>query len=311
MLFRSIRLFGWLLKNADATLRVENLLETIDNQMIVCRQFLEAKDRLLTQKVQVLQKSGRVEEASALILSVSSNPDVLLFAVQSALSNGDFDLAKSLSLNGLQIFKNNKEATQDLEEKLLEIAENLSDTEGVIFFAEKRLLATWGFGFYERLKKTGISAKKLQPIIEKIEKQTYRIEKRDLLAAIYVAEKQFAKLTEMILQMQSLDLLKRYGVDLYQSDEDAKGENAVAVHKKVIYEYLYTHLGRPPAQRIRQVLESLIAQDGRALAERLKRDLKTDFSERYSLNEELEDMMEDLEKKTVLLPYQNHDSRFL
>ena len=93
----SIRLFAWLLKNADATLRVENLLETIDNQMIVCRQFLEAKDRLLTQKVQVLQKSGRVEEASALILSVSSNPDVLLFAVQNALSNGDFDLAKSLS----------------------------------------------------------------------------------------------------------------------------------------------------------------------------------------------------------------------
>lgn len=297
----SIRLFGWLLKNADSTVRVENLLETIDNQIIVCRQFLEAKDRLLTQKVQVLQKSGRTEEASALILSVSSNPEVLLYAVQNAMASGDFDLAKSLSINGLQIFRNNEVATQYLEEYLLNIAENQSDTEGVVFFAEKRLLSTWAFPFYQRLKKTGISVRKLQLVIEKIEKQPYRIEKRDLLAAIYIEEKQLNKLTDMILTMQSLDLLRRYGVDLYRFDHEDKGENAIALHKRVIYEYLFTHLGRPPAQRIRQVLESFIAQDGRALAERLKRDLKKDFPERYSLNEELEEMMDDLDRKALLL----------
>lgn len=297
----SIRLFGWLLKNADSTTRVENLLQTIDNQIIVCRQFLEAKDRLLTQKVQVLQKSGRTEEASALILSVSSNPEVLLYAVENAMASGDFDLAKSLSLNGLQIFRNNEVATQHLDECLLNIAESQSDTEGALFFAEKRLLSTWAFTFYQRLKKLGITSKKLQQTIEKIEKQPYRIEKRDLLAAIYIEEKQLVKLTDMILTMQSLDLLRRYGVDLYQFDREHKGENAVALHKKVIYEYLFTHLGRPPAQRIRQVLESLIAQNGRALAERLKLEIKKDFPERYSLNEELELMMDELDRQALLV----------
>ena len=250
----------------------------------------------MTQKVQVLQKSGRVEEASALILSVSAKPDVLLFAVENALTNHDFELAKSLCENGLQIFNKNQIAREALEENLLTIAENTADTEGVYFYAERRLLATFRYDFYQRLKQINLTPQQKSDLIEKIENQTYRIEKRDLLAAIYLEEKELDKLTNMIMELQSLELLRRYGVDLYDIDT----EDTVELHKKVFYEYLFTHLGRPPAQRIRQVLESLIARDGRPLAERLKADIKKDFPERYSLNEELNDMMEDLEKKAYL-----------
>ncbi len=292
----STRLFDGLLKKADTEARVESLLQTIDTQIIACRQFLDIKDRLMTQKVQVLQKSGRVAEASALILSVSANPDVLLFAVDNALLNNDYALAKSLCENGLTIFKNNAVAREVLEENLLIIAENTSDTEGVYFYAERRLLATFRYDFYERLKKNNLTSKKKSDLIQKLENQTYRTEKRDLLAAIYLEEKQLDKLKNMITELQSLELLRRYGVDLFDID----AEDTVELHKKVFYEYLFTHLGRPPAQRIRQVLESLIARDGRALAERLKADIKKDFPERYSLNEELNDMMEDLEKKAIL-----------
>lgn len=292
----STRLFDALLKNADSDARVEKLIQIIDGQIIACRQFLEIKDRLLTQKVQVLQKSGRVDEASALILSVSANPDVLLFAVENAMTNSDFELAKSLCQNGLKIFKNNANARETLEENLLTIAENQSDTEGVYFYAERRLLATFNYDFYARLKGINLTPIKKATLIDKIEKQTYRIEKRDLLAAIYFEEKLLDKLTIMILEMQSLELLRRYGVDLYKID----AETTVELHKKVMYEYLYSHLGRPPAQRIRQVLETHIGRDSRTLAERVKSELKKDFPERYSLNEELEDMMDDLERKAIL-----------
>ena len=292
----STRLFDALLKKADTEIRVNNLLQTIDTQIVACRQFLDIKDKLMTQKVQVLQKSGRVEEASALILSVSAKPDVLLFAVENALTNHDFELAKSLCENGLQIFNKNQIAREALEENLLTIAENTADTEGVYFYAERRLLATFRYDFYQRLKQINLTPQQKSDLIEKIENQTYRIEKRDLLAAIYLEEKELDKLTNMIMELQSLELLRRYGVDLYDIDT----EDTVELHKKVFYEYLFTHLGRPPAQRIRQVLESLIARDGRPLAERLKADIKKDFPERYSLNEELNDMMEDLEKKAIL-----------
>ena len=292
----STRLFDALLKKADTEIRVNNLLQTIDTQIVACRQFLDIKDKLMTQKVQVLQKSGRVEEASALILSVSAKPDVLLFAVENALTNHDFELAKSLCENGLQIFNKNQIAREALEENLLTIAENTADTEGVYFYAERRLLATFRYDFYLRLKQINLTPQQKSDLIEKIENQTYRIEKRDLLAAIYLEEKELDKLTNMIMELQSLELLRRYGVDLYDID----AEDTIELHKKVFYEYLFTHLGRPPAQRIRQVLESLIARDGRPLAERLKADIKKDFPERYSLNEELNDMMEDLEKKAIL-----------
>ena len=292
----STRLFDALLKKADTEIRVNNLLQTIDTQIVACRQFLDIKDKLMTQKVQVLQKSGRVEEASTLILSVSANPDVLLFAVENALTNHDYELAKSLCENGLQIFNKNQLAREALEENLLTIAENTADTEGVYFYAERRLLATFRYDFYLRLKQINLTPQQKSDLIEKIENQTYRIEKRDLLAAIYLEEKELDKLTNMIMELQSLELLRRYGVDLYDID----AEDTIELHKKVFYEYLFTHLGRPPAQRIRQVLESLIARDGRPLAERLKADIKKDFPERYSLNEELNDMMEDLEKKAIL-----------
>ena len=100
----------------------------------------------------------------------------------------------------------------------------------------------------------------------------------------------------MITEMQSLELLRRYGVDLYKIEP----EKTVELHKKVMNEYLYSHLGRPPAQRIRQVLETHIGRSCRALAERVKSELKKDFPERYSLNEELEDMMDDIERKAIL-----------
>ncbi|MBL7818028.1 MAG: SWIM zinc finger family protein [Saprospiraceae bacterium] len=297
----SSRLFDWLLKHADNSSQIEGLLQTLDTQINMCRQFVDIRDRLITQKVQLLHKIGRIEEASALILSASSSPDVLLTAIQNTFNSGDYDLAKSLCENGLKVFKRNAAATQTLEEWLLTIAENEADTEGVIFYAEKRLLATFNYTFYDKLQQLNLPTDKRQAIIKAIENQSYRIEKRDLLAAIYLEEKQLDKLTQMIVEMQSLELLRRYGVALYELDGANKGESVVDLHKKVMYEYLYTHLGRPPAQRIRQVLESQISQNGMALAERLKKELKKDFPERYSLNEELEDMMEEIERRATLI----------
>ena len=61
-----------------------------------------------------------------------------------------------------------------------------------------------------------------------------------------------------------------------------------------------SHLGRPPAQRIRQVLEAHLQRGGFVLANSLRQDFKRDFSERHSLKEELEEMFEEFEKKKTL-----------
>ncbi len=292
----SERLFDWLFKQAKSVEKTEKLLALIDHQLYINRSFLEAKDRLLTQKIQILQKAGRIEEASQLILSASEQPDVLYFAIENAFANRDFVLAKSLCRNGLTIFGNSNTAVEHIESLLLDIAEAEYNRVDILDYAEKRFYKTLDLKYFEKMKTVGLSAHKLKTIIENLENQPLRLERRDALAAIYTAEKQFDKLTALITQVQSLDLLRRFGVDLWRHDT----EGAIELHKKIIYEYLMSHLGRPPAQRIRQVLETHIQRGGFELAAKLRQDFNRDFPERHSLKEELAEMMEEFEKKKAL-----------
>jgi hypothetical protein len=292
----SERLFDWLFKQAKTAEKTEKLLALIDHQLQANRSFLEARDRLLTQKISILQKAGRVEEASQLILSASDQPDVLFFAIENAFSNRDFALAKSLCLNGLTIFSGSNTAIDHLENLLLTIAEAESNRIDILDYAEKRFYKTLDLQYFEKMKAIGLSANKLKTVIQTLENQPLRLERRDALAAIYASEKQFDKLIALTLQVQSLELLKRFGVDLWHQDT----EGAIDLHKKIIYEYLMSHLGRPPAQRIRQILEAHIQRGGLELATRLQQDLNRDFPERHSMKEELNAMMEEYEKKKAL-----------
>jgi hypothetical protein len=292
----SERLFDWLFKSANSAEKTEKLLALLDHQLHTNRSFLEARDRLLTQKIQILQKSGRVDEASQLILSALEQPDVLYFAIENALANRDFTLAKSLCRNGMTIFGGSNTAVDHIENLLLAIAEAEFNRVDILDFAEKRFYKTLNLAYFDKMKTVGLSANKLKTIIETLENQPLRLERRDALAAIYTSEKLFDKLTALIDQVQSLELLRRYGVDLWRHDT----EGAIALHKKVIYEYMMSHLGRPPAQRIRQVLEAHIQGGGFELAVKLRQDFNRDFPERHSLKEELTEMMEEFEKKKAL-----------
>jgi hypothetical protein len=295
----SERLFDWLFKQADTVIKTDILIELIDHQLQINRSFLEAKDRLLTQKIQVLQKTGRVEEASRLILSVLEHPDVLFFAIENAITNRDFILAKSLAQNGLTIFSAAPLTVDQLENYLLDIAEAEENRVDILDYAEKLFYKTLDLAYFDKMRAVGLSANKLKNVIETLENQPLRLERRDALASIYVSEKLFDKLTELIEKVQSLDLLRRFGVDLWRQNT----EGAIALHKKVMDEYLMSHLGRPPAQRIRQMLETHIQNGGFELAAKLKQDLIRDFPERHSLKEELTEMMAEFEKKKSLATY--------
>jgi hypothetical protein len=291
-------LFDWLLTVANSDKKkTEKLLEIIDNQLITRGIQLEERDRLLTQKIQILQKSGRVEDASRIIMSLAENPDIFTFAIQNAIEHGDLALAKSLCQNGITVFKKDTETLEKLEGYLLEIAQKQSDTEGVVRYAEKRYLSTLNHLYFDILKKHNISQKKIEDIIQNIENQTYRIEKRDALAYIFMTEKQYDRLEKLIIDLQSLELLRRFGMALWRQNP----VRTLDIHKKIIYEYLFSHLGRPPAMRVRGVLEKHLADDGKELVKQLIEDLKKDFPERFSLKEELEDMMDELEKKKQFL----------
>ena len=289
-------IFDWLNKHTDSVPRVDKMVQVIENQIAATRGNFDVQDRLLTQKIQVLQKSGRVEEASQMILGASQNPEVLLFAIQNSLDNQDIILARSLAINGLKLFKTAPLIIDQLHDFLLNIAVMEADTEGVLLYAEKRFFRTLNVEYFHLMKKYGLSVSKIKSITHILELPPYKIEQRDALAAIYFSEKQLDKLVEMIKNHQSLELLRRYGLEIWQNNPI----EGFDLHKTILYEYLYSHLGRPPAQRIRTLLESHIEKKGIELAEFVMTAIKKDFPERYSLKEELDDMVLDLEKKEIL-----------
>lgn len=289
-------IFDWLNKHTDSVPRVDKMVQVIENQIAATRGNFDVQDRLLTQKIQVLQKSGRVEEASQMILGASQNPEVLLFAIQNSLDNQDIILARSLAINGLKLFKTAPLIIDQLHDFLLNIAVMEVDTEGVLLYAEKRFFRTLNVEYFHLMKKYGLSVSKIKSITHILELPPYKIEQRDALAAIYFSEKQLDKLVEMIKNHQSLELLRRYGLEIWQNNPI----EGFDLHKTILYEYLYSHLGRPPAQRIRTLLESHIEKKGIELAEFVMTAIKKDFPERYSLKEELDDMVLDLEKKEIL-----------
>ena len=282
-------LFEWLLYHADSKNRTDAVIQVIENQIVATRGKFDIQDRLLTQKIQFLQKTGRVEEASDMILGASQNPEVLFFAVQNSIENRDFVLAKSLCLNGLKMY-NKPVLTDQIENFLLEIAQKESDTERVLYYAEKRFLASLNLDYLALLKRYKISDSHFKKLVQIIENQPYRIEKRDALAAIYNSERHYDKLFDFIKSLQSIELLRRYGVELWRVDSI----KALDLHKSILYEYLYSHLGRPPAQRVRSILEYHIEKNGMDLAETLIANLKKDFPERHSLIEEMDNMLADL-----------------
>lgn len=290
-------LFEWLLRNVYTQTELEKVLQTIEKQIQTQRGNFDVQDKLLTQKIKLLQRNGKVEEASKMILSASKSPDILLFAIQTAVANGDTILAKDLCANGLKMFKNMPHAVEQIEVYLLEIAVKEQDTEGVLHYAEKCFLRTFQWQYFQWLIEYNMSSDKIHKIIETIEKMPYKIEKRDILAAIYFNRQLYDKLIDFTKSLQSLELLKRYGWELWKID----AEKSLSLHKYIIYEYLYTHLGRPPAQRIRTLIESHILEGGKDLADALMIALKKDFPERYSLKEELDDMLLELEKKQALV----------
>jgi predicted DNA-binding protein len=292
----SDRLFDWLNKHVNTSQQADEMLQLIDSQLVVQRIFIEIRDKLLTHKIQVLQKSGRVEEATHLILTSSQNPDVLTFAIKNAIEKEDWTLAKNLCLTGLNIFKKDDITGAILEDILLEIAQNESDTEGVLKYAESRLMKTHDVVYFQLLKKYKMSDFKIKKLTQLLESQPYKLEKRDLIAAIYFEEKQYDNLIEMIKSLQSLELLRRFGVQIWKYDT----QTGMNLHKAIIHEYLFSHLGRPPAQRIRTILENYLEQKSFVLVNDLLKNLKTEFSERHSLNEELDLMMIEWEKKESL-----------
>lgn len=289
MIYRSNQVdqyfFRLLAAMADEPSKNDQLLDMLDDQ--ITRYYFEKRELapVLLQKLTLLEKLNRTDDLQQFIQRYIGNEDVLFFAVKQAMQRQDFKSAKVLAQTALQNGVS-KSILSEMEEVLLQIAEEEGDIEKVHFFAEKRLTTTQYIEYYRTLKRTASIDWKTYSVelLEKIRLLPYSISRQRLIAGIFQEEGHFHKLLEHLQQSKSLDLAREFGQCLLQYDP----EMAYLLYRELFYHYLKNHVGRKPSEKIRLIIHDLYESDFELLAERLIEELRSQFPERHSLMEELE-----------------------
>lgn len=277
--------FRLLLFMADEPAKTEQLLVFLEEQ--ITRYYFEKREiaPILLQKLALLEKLDKTEELQEFIQRYIANEEILHFAVKQALQRNDFKNAKILAQTALE---NNvsKNIATEMEEVLLQIAEEEGDLASVLIFAEKRLLTSLHIGYYQTLKRVS------QPhwenyaphLLAKVRLLPFSLSKQRLIAHIYQEEGQYAALLEHLQQSKSLDLAREFGATLLHFD----AELAYQLYNELFQHYLKNHVGRKPSEKIRLIIHQLYELNAETLAERLIDELRAQFPERHSLMEELE-----------------------
>lgn len=277
--------FRLLLFMADEPAKTEQLLEFLEDQ--ITRYYFEKRELapVLLQKLTLLEKLNRTEELQQFIQRYIANEEILYFAVKQAMQRSDFKQAKVLAALALENGAS-KNIAAEMEEVLLQIAEEEGDWENLQKYAEKRLLATLNIEYYRTLKRTlHQDWLEVYPVLlTQVKQLSYSTGKQRLLAAIYQEEGLYSELLEHLQQAKSLDLAREFGLGIITYDPAL----AFQLYHELFYHYLKNHVGRKPSEKIRLIIHQLHEKDYDELAERLIENLRTEFPERHSLMEELE-----------------------
>jgi hypothetical protein len=296
LFFRTL-LLPMVQKNKDwaqqLTQTLDELLRTAQKQ----GQEMQAQS-LVRRKIEVLQQNGEQEAAFQLIMQYEKYVYVLETATRQALERQDFGFATRLARRGLELFAHAPANVSFFEQTLLQIAQRSSDAASIIELAQGQFLKTLDIQYFELLKAHHAPPELLADLTRQVENLPFRLAKRDALGAIYFAEKQYDKLVELIHNLQSLELLKMFGVKMFAQVPDM----TLQLYQEVLVGYLDTHLGRQPAQRVRSILEAHWAENATAFVQILTAELRQRFHDRHSLMEELEAMETELFTPETTIP---------
>lgn len=183
-------------------------------------------------KASILQKANRTDEAQQLMEQQIHLPKVRKILVEKAIENERFEEAKKLLAEGIRLAEEAQHpgTVRDWEETLLRIAETEKDITMVRFFTEKFAFGRFFDSSYYRKWKNTYSTKEWPAIIDKkilaiqknFPKDKQRMEwgndYRALyeLGPIYVEEKMYERLLDLVERQNNLNTILGYHEHLYK-----------------------------------------------------------------------------------------------
>lgn len=259
------------------------LLEIIDNELLKTSLTQEFKANLLIMKLKTLEKLGRKKERESIVLENIQTPELLIFVVQNAIEKKEFEKGKFLAKKGFKTIKG--AYLKELEELSLKIALEEGDKKSIIKYGRSRFLNTKDLKYFEICKNNFDKdwAEFVKKLLLEINKLPYSLAKRDAIAGVFASEEMLKELLKYIEELKSLELLQIYHETLITSFN----KEVQRLYKKLLINYLENHLGRKPSIKIKEIIANLYEKGAHKFAKQLVKFLKTNFSERHSLMEEL------------------------
>ncbi|MCB9351545.1 MAG: hypothetical protein H6573_29200 [Lewinellaceae bacterium] len=239
---------------------------------------------LMLIELSALERAGQPEEARRLMESNLMQPDVLLYAIQQAITKGQIPRVKALAITGLR-FELPPEVKARLEEMMLQLAEQDDEPEEVNRYALLRFLDTQNFAYLEKARRSAGSdwAQQVEDTLAHFQGLPYAPSRRNTIARILAEEGLHERLMDYAEQVQSLDLLQEFAPYLI----DNHRERLLELYRKLLTDFLRNHLGRKTSQRIREALQRLHEIGAGDMAVLLVEEFRSQYPERHSLMEEL------------------------
>jgi hypothetical protein len=184
----------------------------------------------------------------------------------------------------------------ELADKInLESAIYQNKTENIDNQALKLFLETYDLKYFDLMKTN--SRKKwpkiLLNILVKLNQQPYSLAKRDLIGFIYFSEYTRKELVDFLTETLSVDLILQYTNSIvYEFPTET-----LTIYSNWAAQYLNQHLGLQGAKRVKEVMEKLFEMGHADLVKDLRDAIFTEFPNRNSIIEALEDVLKPKKKR--------------
>ncbi|MEM0994264.1 MAG: hypothetical protein AAGI49_14590 [Bacteroidota bacterium] len=263
----------------------EALLDLLQEFSLQMQYSDENYTRLLISRFTLLEQLERWEESDQLVKAHLNHPNLLLFVIRQAMSRKDYAQAKYLGEKGLDN-PNAGKTKAALEDILLQIAQQEGEAAKVVSYATARLYSSYEMKYFELLKTyfAGDWDKEVNKVLDKLQRTSFSLAQRDLIAGIFAEEEKFDDLLTYIEKLQSLDILQTFDQLLLQHRKSAVYE----LYEDLLSSYVKHHVGRKPAIRIRTKLQHLKTIGARQFVSSFVENLRSEYPERHALIEELE-----------------------
>ncbi|MBE0424674.1 MAG: SWIM zinc finger family protein [Lutibacter sp.] len=270
-----------LLKNEAEAAQITNLLDTITLSEY-------EKGAAQTIKLNIIKKTKGETAANKFIAQNISIPNFRREAIAKFIHLKDFEKAQALAKDGIKQDEKNKPGLAlEWQDWLLKIALAQKDKEKIITYA--RFLFIDNFRNdqdYYQILKNNIASEGWNNFVEEMIndiKKTNRWQNFDLIAKIYIKEKWWDKLLELLKQNPALGTIESYEKHL---SNDYPNE-LVELYATQVLEYMQDNVGRNYYQTACRYLRRMIKLGGRETTEKIISNLRTQYPQRKALMDEL------------------------